>query len=139
MPTHARRWAVYKTRKTLNLEITIMSNINQEHASIRVENNDYVVSITRAYVRIQYALGMERYTEKHAKLLAHHLEDLVSRAPMFDKFATARYMMKHNGLPYYPKWRTDVSDKDDYTRWTAGETRKRLMDPHRRKITAIFL
>lgn len=106
----------------------IMTNTGFEHASIRVTKKDFVVSIVCNHIRIQRSLPLTRATKEVALAEARELERIVHCAPKADKFKVAWYLMRHGGLAYYPNWKTDVSDKDEYIQWVAELTRERVLN-----------
>lgn len=110
----------------------IMSNTGFEHASIRVTNKDFVVSIIFNHIRIQRALPLTKATKAVAIAEARELERIVHCAPKGDKFKAAWYLMRHGGMAYYTQWRKDVSDKDEYIQWVAELTRERVLKLKRR-------
>lgn len=77
-----------------------MSNTGFEHASIRVTNKDFVVSIIFNHIRIQRSLPLTKATKAAAIAEARELERIVHCAPKADKFKVAWYLMRHGGLAY---------------------------------------
>lgn len=101
-----------------------MANI-REHATIRVTRNDYIVSISKNYIRLQKSLPINKHTKEDAVRVAEEFEVLVAEAPA-NKFECAYYLMRNGGLPYYAGYTNWITPKDDYGKWVLDQTRIRL-------------